>query len=252
MRLEELVLAHDDAGKSRVDEYKFYTAWGRVVFGECVPSSSGAAMEISREGVVVTRKVGCPPICVAPCYGEMVEIAERVALGKRGSVTRCALRTPTICAWPSFRIPCGIEQRLLLLGGGDKQPKEEPNPVEYKSASVSRHGSSRADLVFWFRRLTLAPPPSAVALPWLPHRSLAQRSVHNIMFAPAFPIFPIQRRSCAADVPTRHARSDCMPRADVSAYDRCRPTSPRVGQLGGAGRAARTAIAKDGVATDSS
>lgn len=86
--VEELVLAEDDNGKFRVDEYKFYTIWGEVLFGESVPFSSGAAMEISRDGQIWTSKVSCPPLCRAACYTEMVALAEKVARGARTDFLR--------------------------------------------------------------------------------------------------------------------------------------------------------------------
>lgn len=78
--VEELVLAQDTTGKLRVDEYKFFTVWGRVILSENVPFSSGAVMEIDRNGSILTSKASCPPFCVSPCYHRMVEIAEKVAV----------------------------------------------------------------------------------------------------------------------------------------------------------------------------
>jgi len=86
--VEQLILAEDAAGKFRVDEYKFYTVWGEVVFGESVPFSSGAAMEISRAGVIMTSRMTCPPLCLADCYLEMVALAEKVAQNARTDFLR--------------------------------------------------------------------------------------------------------------------------------------------------------------------
>lgn len=89
--VEELVLAQDSQGKLSVDEYKFYTVWGEVVFGENVPFSFGTAMEIARNGQVYSAKVACPPMCPAPCYAEMVRLAEKVAKGARADFLRVDL-----------------------------------------------------------------------------------------------------------------------------------------------------------------
>jgi len=89
--VEELMLAEDAEGKLRVDEYKFYIVWGEVVFGENVPFSSGTAMEVARDGTVLTTKFPCPPICVASCYAEMVRLAEQVARGARTDYLRVDL-----------------------------------------------------------------------------------------------------------------------------------------------------------------
>jgi len=86
--VEELVLAEDDAGHLRVDEYKFYTVWGEVAFSENVPFSSGAALEISRDGKILSSRVDCPPFCVATCYDRMVALAEKVAGGARADFLR--------------------------------------------------------------------------------------------------------------------------------------------------------------------
>mmetsp|Transcript_126378 Transcript_126378/g.219012 ORF Transcript_126378/g.219012 Transcript_126378/m.219012 type:complete len:596 (-) Transcript_126378:170-1957(-) len=86
--VEELVLAEDSQGKLRVDEYKFYVAWGEVMFGENVPFSSGAALEIARDGTILSAVVPCPPMCVAPCYHRMVQLAEQVARGARTDYLR--------------------------------------------------------------------------------------------------------------------------------------------------------------------
>eukprot|EP00928_Gymnodinium_smaydae_P045507 TRINITY_DN30333_c0_g1_i1.p1 TRINITY_DN30333_c0_g1~~TRINITY_DN30333_c0_g1_i1.p1 ORF type:complete len:554 (-),score=56.55 TRINITY_DN30333_c0_g1_i1:88-1749(-) len=85
--VEELVLS-TLGGALSVDEYKFYTVWGEVVFGESVPFSSGAAMWIDREGNVFVSRSTCPPHCVAPCYKEMVQMAEKVAAGAKTDFLR--------------------------------------------------------------------------------------------------------------------------------------------------------------------
>lgn len=79
--VEELVLATKAyaPGKYLVDEYKFFTSWGVTIFAENIPFSSGAIMEISREGHILTTKADCPPFCLAACYPQMVQIAEKVA-----------------------------------------------------------------------------------------------------------------------------------------------------------------------------
>ncbi|CAE8606393.1 unnamed protein product [Polarella glacialis] len=86
--VEELVLAASSQNQLFVDEYKFYTSWGQVVLAESVPFSSGAMMEIDRDGQILTHKMECPPWCVSPCYRQMVEIAERVAQHARTDFLR--------------------------------------------------------------------------------------------------------------------------------------------------------------------
>ncbi|CAK0806570.1 unnamed protein product, partial [Prorocentrum cordatum] len=81
----------DSRGKLSVDEYKFYTVWGQVMFGESVPFSSGAAMEISRDGQVLTSVLPCPPVCLSPCYDQMVQKAEQIAQGARTDFLRVDL-----------------------------------------------------------------------------------------------------------------------------------------------------------------
>ena len=49
------------------------------MFAENVPFNSGTIMEISRGGEILSTKAPCPPYCVAPCYGQMVRMAEQVA-----------------------------------------------------------------------------------------------------------------------------------------------------------------------------
>merc|ERR1739848_942369 len=84
----ELLSGPHEDGRMRVDEYKFYTVWGKVVFGESVPFSSGAAMEIDREGNVFSTIASCPPHCVPACYDEMVRRAERLATGAQTDFLR--------------------------------------------------------------------------------------------------------------------------------------------------------------------
>ena len=88
--VEELVLATkaENPGKYLVDEYKFYTSWGRTIVAENIPFSSGAVMEISRTGQILTTKADCPPFCVAACFPQMVQIAEKVATHARTDFLR--------------------------------------------------------------------------------------------------------------------------------------------------------------------
>eukprot|EP00929_Paragymnodinium_shiwhaense_P079053 TRINITY_DN41080_c0_g1_i1.p1 TRINITY_DN41080_c0_g1~~TRINITY_DN41080_c0_g1_i1.p1 ORF type:complete len:538 (-),score=139.82 TRINITY_DN41080_c0_g1_i1:56-1669(-) len=86
--VEELVLSNIDGAGLKVDEYKFYTVWGEVVFGESVPFSSGAVNWIDRWGNIMASKGTCPPYCVPQCYPRMVEIAEKVARGTKTDMLR--------------------------------------------------------------------------------------------------------------------------------------------------------------------
>ena len=45
-------------GPSVVGVARFYTSWGVTIFAENIPFSSGAVMEISRQGHILTTKVG--------------------------------------------------------------------------------------------------------------------------------------------------------------------------------------------------
>ncbi|CAE6914509.1 unnamed protein product [Symbiodinium natans] len=86
--VEELVLAEVDGGRFTVDEFKFYTVFGQVAFGEEIFSSAGTVMEIDRDGRILTNKMECPPFCVRSCYTRMVEIAEKVATYARADFLR--------------------------------------------------------------------------------------------------------------------------------------------------------------------
>ncbi|CAE7784423.1 unnamed protein product, partial [Symbiodinium pilosum] len=86
--VEELVLAEVEGGRFTVDEFKFYTVFGQVAFGEEIFSSAGTVMEIDRNGQILTNKMECPPFCVRPCYAQMVEIAEKVATYARADFLR--------------------------------------------------------------------------------------------------------------------------------------------------------------------
>ncbi|CAJ1427039.1 unnamed protein product [Effrenium voratum] len=88
--VEELVLATkaELPGKYMVDEYKFYTSWGETILAENIIFSSGVMMEISRDGQILTAKDGCPPACLAPCFREMVRMAEQVATYARTDFLR--------------------------------------------------------------------------------------------------------------------------------------------------------------------
>mmetsp|Transcript_1906 Transcript_1906/g.5438 ORF Transcript_1906/g.5438 Transcript_1906/m.5438 type:complete len:735 (+) Transcript_1906:1-2205(+) len=86
--VEELILGESPSGKLSVDEYKFYAVWGEVAIGESVPFSSGAVMEIARNGEILTTKMPCPPWCVSECYADMVTLAEKVARNARTDFLR--------------------------------------------------------------------------------------------------------------------------------------------------------------------
>ncbi|CAJ1364199.1 unnamed protein product [Effrenium voratum] len=88
--VEELVLATkaELPGKYMVDEYKFYTSWGETILAENIIFSSGVMMEISRDGQILTAKDGCPPACLAPCFREMVRMADQVATYARTDFLR--------------------------------------------------------------------------------------------------------------------------------------------------------------------
>lgn len=85
--VEELIMS-TTGGSLMVDEYKFYVVWGVVVFGESVPFSSGTVSWIDVQGNILLSRGSCPPYCVAPCYKQMVEIAERVARGAKTDFLR--------------------------------------------------------------------------------------------------------------------------------------------------------------------
>lgn len=95
--VEELVLA-EVGGRLAVDEFKFYTVFGKVAFGEEIFSSAGTVMEIDRDGQILTNKMECPPFCVRPCYAEMVEIAEKVATHARADFLRVDVLVQGSCS----------------------------------------------------------------------------------------------------------------------------------------------------------
>ncbi|CAE7211647.1 unnamed protein product [Symbiodinium sp. CCMP2592] len=95
--VEELVLA-EVGGRLAVDEFKFYTVFGKVAFGEEIFSSAGTVMEIDRDGQILTNKMECPPFCVRPCYTQMVEIAEKVATHARADFLRVDVLVQGSCS----------------------------------------------------------------------------------------------------------------------------------------------------------